>query len=77
MKIACLQTKPKKTIKKAIDEAIQLANLAIKQKVEFIFLPEYCGGIVSSKKFYCPPSELESKHLFLKEFQNFCKKNSN
>ena len=76
MKIACLQTKPKETIKKAIEEAIQLANLAVKQKVKFIFLPEYCGGILSNKKLYCPPSELESKHLFLKEFRNFCKKNS-
>ena len=76
MKIACLQTKPKETIKKAIDEAMGLANLAIKENVEFIFLPEYCGGIVSNKKLYTPPSELENKHLFLKEFKNFCKKNS-
>ena len=76
MKISCLQTEPKETIEQALVEAIDLASIAINDDSKFLFLPEYCGGIVSNGKLYTPPSDTERNHLFLKEFKNFCKKNS-
>ncbi len=76
MKISCLQTNPKETIKQALDDAIDLASIAIKNGSQFLFLPEYCGGIVSNQKLYNPPSDTEKNHLFLKEFKKFCKENS-
>ena len=57
MKIACLQTEPKISIREALDEALDLASLAKNQDVKFLFLPEYCGGISSNGKLYNPPSE--------------------
>ena len=74
MIISCLQTVPKKTIEEALDEALDLASIAIKDNSKFLFLPEYCGGITSNGKLYFPPSEKETKHLFLNEFKKFGKK---
>ena len=76
MKISCLQTIPKETIEQALDEAIDLASIAVKDGSKFLFLPEYCGGIVSNGKIYTPPSDTERNHFFLKEFIKFCKENS-
>ena len=76
MKIACLQTEPKRSIKEALCEALDLASLAKNEDVNFLFLPEYCGGISSNGKLYTPPSDKENKHLFLQELRHFCKKNS-
>ena len=76
MKIACLQTEPKASIKDALNEALNLGSLAIKEDVKFLFLPEYCGGIASDGKLYLPPSDFENNHVFLQEFKNFCKKYS-
>ena len=76
MKIACLQTEPKASIKDALNEALNLGSLAIKEDVKFLFLPEYCGGIASEGKLYLPPSDFENNHVFLQEFKNFCKKYS-
>ena len=72
MKVACLQTNPKETIEEALQEALDLALSAVKSKSQFIFLPEYCGGIVSNGKLYTPPSQPENKHVFLTEFKKFC-----
>ena len=52
MKISCLQTVPKETINEALDEALDLASIAIKDGAKFLFLPEYCGGILSNGKLY-------------------------
>ena len=73
MKISCLQTVPKETIKEALDEAFDLATIAIRNNSKFLFLPEYCGGITSNGKLYFPPSEKETKHIFLKNLKNFVK----
>ena len=67
MKVACLQTEPKKIIKDALSEALDLANLAINENVNFLFLPEYCGGISSNGKLYYPPSDKENEHLFFRD----------
>ena len=76
MKISCLQTVPKEKITKALDEALDLASIAIRGNSKFLFLPEYCGGITSNGKLYLPPSEKETKHLFLKEFKIFSETNN-
>ena len=73
MIISCLQTVPKKTIEEALYEALNLASIAIRDNSKFLFLPEYCGGITSNGKLYFPPSEKETKHLFLKNLKNFVK----
>ena len=76
MKVACIQTEPKNSIEDALEEALSLSSHAIDEKVDFLFLPEYCGGISSNGKLYTPPSEFEKEHLFLQEFKKFCKYNS-
>jgi len=76
LRISCLQTNPKKSIDDALKEALELANLAIKSKAEFLFLPEFCGGLISDGAQYYPPNDKEEKHLFLNEFKKFCYKNS-
>ncbi len=60
MKVACLQTEPKDSIKNALNEALNLSSLAVKEDVKFLFLPEYCGGIASNGKLYNPPSDFEN-----------------
>ena len=52
MIISCLQTVPKETIEEALDEALDLASIAIKDNSKFLFLPKYCGGITSNGKLY-------------------------
>ena len=66
MIISCLQTVPKETIEEALDEALDLASIAIKDNSKFLFLPEYCGGITSNGKLYFPPSEKRNKTSFFK-----------
>lgn len=73
--IACLQTRPMPDIKAAIDEALPLAEKAVHDGAEFLFLPEYCGGLVSDGPALVPPTEPEERHAFLHTFRNFAKSN--
>jgi len=74
--IACLQTRPMPDIDAAIDEALPLAEKAVRDGAQFLFLPEYCGGLVSDGPALVPPSEPEEKHAFLKAFRDFAKFNN-
>ena len=65
VKVACLQTRPVPSITKAIVEARELAKDAIDSGAEFLFLPEYCGGLKSSSSIFSPPCETEKNHEFL------------
>tara|TARA_B100001250_G_C19712660_1_gene749924 strand:- start:81 stop:899 length:819 start_codon:yes stop_codon:yes gene_type:complete len=76
LRVACLQTVPKPTIDDALEEAISLANEAEESKVDFIFLPEYCGGLKSDGALYRPPAAKEEHHIFLRKFKDFCKEKS-
>jgi len=76
LRVACLQTEPKPTIEEALSEAISLAIEAEGHRADFIFLPEYCGGLKSDGALYCPPAEKEENHIFLSEFKRFCKEKS-
>ena len=69
--IACLQTQPKATMAEAVDEAMPMAEAAVQAGAELIFLPEYCGGLVSEHGRLHPPSDSEDRHEFLSAFRDF------
>ena len=60
--IACLQTRPMPSMDAAIDEAVPMAEAAARSGAEMLFLPEYCGGLVSDGPRLCPPSAPEESH---------------
>ena len=74
-KIACVQINPQPSFESAIKEAQELMAKAVLEKAEFIFLPEYCGGLKSQSSRFVPPKEIEEKHLFLKYCRDFALKN--
>ena len=76
MRVACLQTEPKPTIDQAFEEAIELAKKAEASNADFIFLPEYCGGLKSDGALYRPPAAREEDHIFLSKFEDFCREKS-
>ena len=55
----------------AIAEAMPLADAAVRAGADIIFLPEYCGGLVSDGQRICPPSAPETSHPVLAAFQSF------
>ena len=52
-----LTNSSKKIMINALDEAIELASVSIKNGSKFLFLPENCRGIFSNGKLYAPSSE--------------------
>ena len=75
LNIACLQTQPKSSIREALSEALIFAQEAIKGGAEFLFLPEYCAGLISENGKLNPPCSRENEHEFLLEVQSFAKEN--
>jgi len=69
--IACLQTRPMPDMISAIAEAMPLAEAAVGAGADIIFLPEYCGGLVSDGQRIRPPSAPEATHPVLAAFQAF------
>ena len=63
--IACLQTRPMPSMETAINEAVPMAEAAAQSGAEVLFLPEYCGGLVSDGPRLCPPSAPEESHEVL------------
>lgn len=63
--IACLQTRPMPSMAAAINEAVPMAEAAAQSGAEVLFLPEYCGGLVSDGPRLCPPSAPEESHEVL------------
>ena len=68
--IACLQTRPMPDFQSALDEAVPLAEKAIEADAEFLFLPEYCGGLKSEDGLFRPPVAEENAHPFLETFRS-------
>ncbi len=60
--IACLQTRPMPSMGAAINEAVPMAEAAAQSGAEMLFLPEYCGGLVSDGPRLRPPSAREESH---------------
>lgn len=75
VQIACLQTRPMPTIAAAIDEAVPLCREAVKEGAALLFLPEYCGGLVSDGARLRPPADVEARHAFLAAMRDFASKN--
>ena len=73
--IACIQTQPSSSIDGALLEALNLATSAVSKGAEFLFFPEYCGGLMSENGKLRPPAMPEEKHPFLLSMQNFSKEN--
>ena len=71
LEIACLQTRPMPDFGSAIEEAMPLAEAAVKAGAEFLFLPEYCGGLASDGAAFAPPAASEAEHPFLQTFRDF------
>ena len=69
--IACLQTRPMPDFASALDEALPLAEAAVKAGADILFLPEYCGGLRSDNGALVPPSAPEASHPFLMRMQAF------
>ena len=71
LSIACLQTRPMPSIGQAIDEATPLAEQAVRAGAEFLFMPEYCGGLKSEGSALTSPHATEADHPFLAAFRAF------
>ena len=69
--IACLQTRPMAEFDSALAEAMPLAEAAVQAGAQFLFLPEYCGGLASDGPTLAPPHADEENHPFLQAFQAF------
>ncbi|MEX0344534.1 MAG: carbon-nitrogen hydrolase family protein [Rhizobiaceae bacterium] len=74
--IACLQTRPMPDFQSAMDEALPLAEAAVKAGANFICLPEYCGGLKSENGLFRPPAAPEADHPSLNAFRQFAADNS-
>ena len=57
----------------ALDEALPIAEAAVQEGAEMLFLPEYCGGLKSKGPAVCPPSAQEELHPFLGEMRAFAR----
>lgn len=53
----------------AVDEAVPMANAAANAGADILFLPEYCGGLVSEGRALRPPSASEDSHDVLAALQ--------
>ncbi|MEE2774610.1 MAG: carbon-nitrogen hydrolase family protein [Pseudomonadota bacterium] len=76
IKIACIQSNPKPSIEEAIEEARELVALALTERPDFIFFPEYCGGLKSNGGKFDPPVASEKDHQFLAFISECAYKNS-
>lgn len=69
--IACLQTRPRPDMRAALNEALPLAETAVRAGADILFLPEYCGGMATDGSAMIPPAAPEAQHVFLQEMRDF------
>ncbi len=62
--------------KQAIAEALPLARRAVETGAQFLFLPEYCGGLKSEGIELAPPFAPEPQHPVLAAFRDFANEHS-
>ena len=72
--IACLQIRPRPDFASALDEALPLAEAAVRAGADILFLPEYCGGLKTDGAAVAPPSAPQEAHPFLRAMQDFASK---
>ena len=73
LNVACLQTRPQPDMATALHEALPLAEEAISNGAQVLFLPEYCGGLQTEGPAVRPPFAPEDRHEFLKAMQAFAR----
>ena len=71
--VACLQTRPCPTAEEALGEALGLAEQASTAGAQFLFLPEYCGGLKSEGAALVPPAFEEDVHPVLQGLRRFAR----
>ena len=71
LNIACLQTRPKPDFNTALNEALELAEIAVGAGAHIITLPEYCGGLCTEGANLVPPGAPEDEHPVLQGLRNF------
>jgi len=71
--IACLQTRPRPDFASALAEALELAEAAVGQGAQILFLSEYCGGLATEGAAVAPPSAPEDEHPFLAAMRDFAR----
>lgn len=71
--IACLQTRPMPDFASAWAEARPLAEQAVADGAQVLFLPEYCGGLKTEGAAVAAPSAPEDEQPFLREAQAFAR----
>ena len=69
VKVACLQLAPRASFKEAEEEIEVHFQSAVDKGAEFIFLPEYCGGLTSRNGLLAPPVAREENHPVLHQLQ--------
>ena len=74
--IACLQTRPQPGFADALTEALGLADKAVHAGAEFLFLPEYCGGLKAQHGMLLPPAATERAHPVLARLQKYAAEKS-
>ncbi|MEM6375202.1 MAG: carbon-nitrogen hydrolase family protein [Pseudomonadota bacterium] len=73
LELACLQTRPRPDFATAWDEALPMAQEAVASGATLLFLPEYCGGLVTEGAAVTPPSAPEAAHPFLNDVRTFAR----
>jgi len=73
--IACLQTRPQPDFVAATEEAMALAEKAVKRGARFLALPEYCGGLKTENGMFAPPVAEQEKHPVLNALRKFANGN--
>ncbi len=70
-RFALLQTRPLPDFNPALQEALQLADRAVKQGAKFLALPEYCGGLKTVNGAIAAPCAPEDSHPVLNGLRDF------
>ena len=76
IKVTCLQSCPKATLKEASDETVRLAEKAMKDKPDILLLPEHCGGIKRCNGSFNSPHAKEKDHPVLSTLSSFASTNN-
>ena len=71
--LACLQTRPMPDFASALNEVLPLAQEAVETDAQILFLPEYCGGLMTEGAAVVPPAAPEGAHPFLNDIRQFAR----
>ena len=73
VRIGCVQTPASETFDEAIEVGCRLAGEAVDAGAEFVYLPEYCGGLKTDGGALTPPAAPEASHPVLAALREFAR----